>query len=75
MWWKIEYESWDPFMGEEYQGDWKHHEESADKWSKVWSRFCELVQDGNVGLVTVTAMWGDHEYEPDDPFVLVYNAK
>ena len=70
MWWKIEYESWKYF-----EEDWEHHEESADKWDKVWNRFVELVNDDNVGLVAVTAMWGDRVYEPDDPFVLVYSAK
>lgn len=70
MWWRIEYESWKPF-----EEDWEHHEEDADKWDVVWNRFRELVEDDNNGLVTVTTMWGNRIYTPDDPFVLVYNAK
>lgn len=72
MWWKIEYEVWQPFQGD---GDWEHHEEDSKEWKKTWKRFCELVEDDDVGCVAVTAMWGNTEYDPEDPYVLIYSAQ
>ena len=75
MWWLIEYMEYDPFkQEEEFEGGFNEREEHCETWEKTLARFIELVKDGNVAQVLVTAYWGEKVYDPEDPYVLTYDA-
>lgn len=76
MYWKIEYMKWDPYKDEgECIGGFDQITEVCHVWDDTLARFIELVKDDNVPQIWVTAYRNCKVYDPDNPFVLTYDAE
>ena len=76
MWWKIKYMMWDPYKDEgDSIGGFNEKEENCEEWNKTLERFVELVKNDNIGQVIVITYWGKNVYDPENPYVLTYDAK